>query len=209
MNKPVVIGIAGGTGSGKTTIAEAIQADIRENITVIPQDAYYKSFESLPLEERNQINFDHPSVFDNELLVNHIKSLKQLVPIELPVYDYSTHLRKEETILKKPEKIIIIEGILIFENKELRDEMDIKIFVDTDSDIRILRRIERDMKERGRSLRSVIEQYRKTVRPMHIEFVEPTKRFADIIIPEGGKNHVAIDMVSTKLKNILAKAKPV
>ena len=209
MNKPVVIGIAGGTGSGKTTIAEAIQQDIRENITIIPQDAYYKSFESLPLEERNQINFDHPSVFDNELLVNHLKSLKQLVPIELPVYDYSTHLRKQETILKKPEKIIIIEGILIFENKELRDEMDIKIFVDTDSDIRILRRIERDMKERGRSLRSVIEQYRKTVRPMHIEFVEPTKRFADIIIPEGGKNHVAIDMVSTKLKNILAQAKPV
>ena len=184
MPNPIIIGIAGGTGSGKSTIANAIQADIKDNITVITQDSYYRSFDKLTLAERDKVNFDHPKSFDNELLINHLNMMKNLLPIEMPIYNYETHLKTKETILKKPSKIIILEGILIFENKKLRDLMDIKIFVDTDADIRIIRRIKRDLKERHRSLESVIEQYEKTVRPMHIEFVEPNKRFADVIITE-------------------------
>jgi uridine kinase len=205
MNNPVIIGIAGGSGSGKSTISAAIQADVKEHITMISQDSYYRSFIQLSLEERNKINFDHPNSLDNELLIEHLSALKKSVPIHMPVYDFATHLRTQETILKHPAKIIIVEGILIFENKALRDLMDIKIFVDTDADIRILRRIKRDMQERHRSLESIIEQYENTVRLMHLEFVEPSKRFADIIIPEGGYNKIAIDMVVARIKYIVRK----
>ena len=203
MNRPVVIGIAGGTGSGKTAIASAIEQEIGEHIAIIPQDAYYRSFPDLPYEQRCRINYDHPDAFDTPLLLKHIRSLKNNIPIELPVYDYHEHLRKVQTVSRNPAKIIIVEGILIFENDDIVNELDIRIFVDTDADIRILRRIERDINERGRSLESVISQYRDTVRPMHIQFVEPTKRLADIIIPEGGHNRIGIDMIIAKLKNIL------
>ncbi len=207
MPQPVIIGIAGGTGSGKTTIADAIIKEIQENITIITQDSYYKSFEQVTLEERHKINFDHPRSFDTDLLLDHLKSLKQRVPIRMPLFDYVTHLRKKETILKNPNKIIILEGILIFDQEDIRNMCDIKIFVDTDADIRILRRISRDMKERGRELESIMNQYLNTVRPMHLEFVEPSKRFADIIIPEGGFNKIGIDMIITKIRDILNKKK--
>ncbi len=205
MPNPVIIGIAGGSGSGKSTIADAIQDEVKEHITVISQDSYYRSFINLSLEERDKINFDHPQSLDNDLFIEHLKALKNNVPIEMPIYDFATHLRTKNTISKQPSKIIIAEGILLFENKELRDIMDIKIFVDTDADIRILRRIKRDMQERNRSLESVIEQYETTVRPMHLEFVEPSKRFADVIIPEGGFNRIAIDMVVARIKYIVGK----
>lgn len=203
MPKPVIIGIAGGTGSGKSTIADAIIKEVVDDITIITQDSYYKSFHNLSIEERKKLNFDHPETFDNHLMIKHITSLKNLVPVEMPIYDYTTHLRTNKTIQLKPSKIIIIEGILIFENEELRNLMDIKIFVDTDADIRILRRIKRDMVERKRDLESVIEQYLTTVRPMHIEFVEPSKKYADVILPEGGFNKIGIDMIVSKIKNIL------
>lgn len=203
MPHPVVIGIGGGTGSGKTTIADAIQKEVKDNLTIITQDSYYKSFDNLEFAKREKINYDHPDTFDNDLLVEHLTLLKNLVPIQMPVYDYTIHLRKEETIQMLPSKIIILEGILIFENPKLRELMDIKIFVDTAADIRILRRITRDMTERERSLESVMEQYRTTVRPMHNEFVEPSKRFADVIIPEGGSNRIGIEMIVASIKNII------
>lgn len=203
MPKPVIIGIGGGTGSGKTTIADAIQKEVKDNLTIITQDSYYKSFKNLEFADREKINYDHPDTFDNKLLVEHLKLLKNQVPIQMPVYDYTIHLRKKETIQLMPSKIIILEGILIFENAALRDLMDIKIFVDTAADIRILRRINRDMTERERSLESVMEQYLTTVRPMHLEFVEPSKRFADVIIPEGGSNKIGIEMIVASIKNII------
>lgn len=203
MQTPVVIGIGGPSGSGKSTIADAIQKEVRDHITILTQDSYYKSFEHLSYEERAKINYDHPQAFDNELLISHIQALKQRIPVQIPVYDFATHLRTEETVQLKPSKIIMVEGILIFENKVLRDLMDIKVFVDTDSDIRVLRRIERDMNERGRTLESIMEQYRSTVRPMNIEFVEPSKRYADVIIPEGGYNLIGIDMIIAKIKNVI------
>ncbi len=203
MKKPLIIGIAGGTGSGKTTITGKIIEQFPEQITIINQDSYYRAFNNLPLDERAKINFDHPNSFDWELLLKHLKNLKNNVPVEAPVYDFKKHCRAESRDLKKPAAIVIIEGILIFDNPELRELMDIKIFVDTDSDIRILRRIKRDIEERGRSLPSIIKQYHNTVRPMHIEFVEPTKRFADVIIPEGGHNLIGIDMILTKIKSCL------
>ncbi len=203
MNTPVVIGISGGTGSGKSTITEAIQSEVKDKITIISQDSYYKNFGHLPFEERNKINFDHPNTLDNELLIEHIHQLKKNQIIQMPVYDFKTHSRLERTITKKPTKLIIIEGILIFENVELRNMMDIKIFVDTDADIRILRRIKRDMKERGRDFQSIVDQYHSTVRPMHIEFVEPSKKYAHVIIPEGGKNKIGIDMIVSKIKHIV------
>lgn len=201
--KPVVIGIAGGTGSGKTTVTNAIRKQIADNVTLITQDSYYKNYPDLSYKDRCKINYDHPESFDTELLIKHIESLKNNVPISMPVYDYENHLRTKKTEPKKPSPIIIIEGILIFESPQLRNLMDIRIFVDTDADIRILRRIERDINERGRSLNSVIQQYRTTVQPMHIEFVEPTKRYADLIIPEGGYNTIAIDMIVAKIKSII------
>ncbi len=203
MPTPVIIGLAGGTGSGKSTITDAIRSEVKNQITLIPQDSYYKNFGLLPIEKRNKINYDHPESFDNALLMEHLKLLKKKIPIQKPIYDFKTHSRIDKTTLIKPSKIIIVEGILIFENEQLRDLMDIKIFVDTDADIRILRRIERDIKERGRNLESIIIQYRNTVQPMHIEFVEPSKRYADIIIPEGGANKIGINMIVTKIRNIL------
>lgn len=204
MPDPVIIGIAGGTGSGKSTIADAIIKDVVDDITIITQDAYYKSYIDMSFAERKKINFDHPATFDNDLLIEHIKTLKKRNPIKMPIYDYANHLRTDKTIELLPSKIIIIEGILIFENPKLRNLMDIKIFVDTDADIRILRRIKRDMAERERDLNSVIQQYLITVRPMHIEFVEPSKKYADVIIPEGGYNKIGIDMIVSKIKSILS-----
>ncbi len=203
MNHPIIIGISGGTGSGKSTITDAIRRQVPNPITILPQDSYYKDFSYLSPKERDRLNFDHPQTFDNDFFIEHIKALKNWTSIEMPVYDFKTHQRTNETITKEPTKLIIIEGILIFENPKLRKLMDIKIFVDTDADVRILRRIERDMEERGRTLRSIIEQYRKTVRPMHNEFVEPSKRFANVIIPEGGQNEVGIDMLVAKINQIM------
>lgn len=204
---PIIIGIAGGTGSGKTCVTKAIQESISDHITVIPQDAYYKDFSDLNFEQRNSINYDHPNAIDIALMINHIRALKDSVPVKQPIYDFKTHSRLDEIIKVYPNSIIVIEGILIFENEELRKLLDIKIYVDTDSDIRILRRIERDIAERGRSLDSIIQRYRTMVRPMHIRFVEPTKRFADIIVPEGGHNRIAIDMIISRLKHILVERK--
>lgn len=203
MKTPVIIGISGGTGSGKSTITDAIQKEVEDKITTIPQDSYYKNFGHLPPEERDKINFDHPQTLDNDLLIEHLKELKENRSIDMPVYDFKTHTRIEKTITKHPTKLIIIEGILIFENAALRDMMDIKIFVDTDADIRILRRIQRDINERGRDFRSVVDQYLSTVRPMHIEFVEPSKKYAHVIIPEGGQNKIGIDMIVSKIKHIV------
>lgn len=206
---PIIIGIAGGTGSGKTSVTNAIEASISDHITVIPQDAYYRDFSELSFEQRIDINYDHPNSVDMELLVEHLKSLRNSVPIDQPIYDFKAHKRLKERVKVFPNSIIIVEGILIFNDEELRDLLDIKIYVDTDPDIRILRRIERDMLERGRTLDSIIQRYRTMVRPMHILFVEPTKRFADVIVPEGGHNKIAIDMIISRLKQILIEKKEV
>lgn len=205
MNNSVIIGIAGGSGSGKTTITSKIKETFGNQVSLLMQDNYYKDFISLSIEERSKINFDHPHSFDIKLLIEHIEAFKNNIPIEMPVYDFKNHCRTTQTITIQPNTIMIIEGILIFENKLLRDLMDIKIYVDTDPDIRILRRIQRDMIERGRTLDSIINQYITTVRPMHIEFVEPSKRFADIIVPEGGHNAIALDMITTKIHDICNK----
>ncbi|MCF7912010.1 MAG: uridine kinase [Candidatus Cloacimonetes bacterium] len=202
--KPFVIGIAGGTASGKTSIARQIAKAIKGDITIIKQDNYYHSYPEKTQEERALLNFDHPHAFDTELLIEHLGKLKNNEAVQMPEFDYITHLRSETTNEIKPAKVIILEGILIFENKELRELLDIKIFVDTDADLRILRRVERDLKERERSLVSILSQYRNTVRPMHLEFVEPSKRFADIIIPIGAHNSVAIDMIIRSIKQKLS-----
>ncbi|SEA95497.1 uridine kinase [Thalassobacillus cyri] len=202
--RPVVIGVAGGTGSGKTSVTRSvIQRFADKPLLMIEQDYYYKDQYHLPMEERLKTNYDHPLAFDNDLLIEHLKQLIQEKPIEKPVYDYKMHTRSNESIHVEPREVIIVEGILVLEDERLRDLMDIKVFVDTDADVRIIRRLMRDIKERGRSIDSVIEQYINVVRPMHLQFVEPTKRYADIIIPEGGQNHVAIDLMATKIKTIL------
>ena|SRR5690625_263759 len=204
VSKPIVIGVAGGTGSGKTTVTRSIcQRFSDKTILVIEQDYYYKDQSELSFEERLQTNYDHPLAFDNDLLMNHMKDLIQFNPIEKPVYDYKEHTRSKETIHVEPKQVIILEGILVLEDPRLVDLMDIKVFVDTASDVRIIRRLLRDIKERGRSLDSVIDQYIQSVRPAHLQFVEPSKRLADIIIPEGGQNHVAIDLLATKVAQIL------
>ncbi|HCX03598.1 uridine kinase [Halanaerobium sp.] len=204
MNRPIFIGITGGSGSGKTTIVNKIKTEIpRKSVLVIEQDSYYKDQSELSYEERCKTNYDHPLAFDSDLLVEHLENLSKWEDIQKPTYDYSIHNRKEERELVKPKDIIILEGILIFYDERLRDLLDIKIFVDTDSDIRLVRRIIRDINERGRTIESVLNQYMKTVRPAHEQFIEPTKKFADIIIPEGGENLVAIDIMVTKIKSLI------
>ncbi len=200
----IIIGIAGGTGSGKTTVSSRI-ADVvgSERIVVIPQDMYYRDQSHLPMEERAKINYDHPSAFDTPLLVEHLKTLKSGRPIDRPTYEFVTHTRSNRTVRVEPRDVIIVEGILVLHYPELRELMDIKIYVDTPDDIRFIRRLQRDTRERGRTIESVIEQYLSTVRPMHMEFVEPSKQFADVIIPEGGYNQIAIEMVvSTILRRL-------
>lgn len=199
----IVVGIAGGTGSGKTTITKAIIDEFGNDVTVVTHDNYYKAHHNLSYEERVLLNYDHPDAYDTDMMIRHIRELKAGRPIECPVYDFTIHDRTDETIIIYPTRIIVIEGILVFAYEEMRDLMDIKLFVDADADERILRRITRDVKKRGRSLDSVIKQYLTTVKPMHESFVEPSKRYADIIIPRGGKNHVALDMVIHKLKHHL------
>lgn len=202
--RPVVIGIAGGSGSGKTSVTHAIHDVFKEHsVVVIEQDYYYKDQSHLEFEQRLATNYDHPNAFDTDLLIEDIKSLLNRQAIEKPVYDYALHTRAKETIHIEPQDVIILEGILVLEDERLRDLMDIKLFVDTDSDLRIIRRIVRDINERGRSIDSVVDQYLSVVRPMHNQFIEPTKRYADIIIPEGGQNEVAIDLMVTKIKTIL------
>ncbi|OGO25139.1 MAG: uridine kinase [Chloroflexi bacterium RBG_16_52_11] len=201
---PVVIGIAGGTGSGKTTVANVIVERIgADHIAYLPHDAYYKDLSDLPDNQRIQVNFDHPDSLDTDLFYKHIQLLKNNQPIDLPVYDFKTHSRTEQTHRITPQPVILVEGILIFIEAELRKLFDIKIFVDTDPDIRFIRRLQRDITERGRTTESVIQQYLTTVRPMHLEFVEPSKRYADVIIPEGGLNTVAMDMVVARLEALL------
>jgi len=200
----MIIGICGGTGSGKTTVARRILENVSDEYVVfLQQDSYYRNLGDMPLELRHQINFDHPDAFDNDLFINHVKALRAGEAIEMPVYDFSRHLRKNETIRIEPEPILIIEGILIFVDAALRELMDIKIFVDTADDLRFIRRLQRDVQERGRTVESVIKQYLDTVRPMHEQFVEPSKRFADVIIPEGGYNEVGIDLISGKIRTQL------
>ena len=201
---PLVIGIAGGSGSGKTTLAELILAHIgAEKISFLPHDAYYRNQDHLAYQERVKVNYDHPDSLETSLLVAHIQALRAGQVIELPVYDFTIHSRKKETISVQPRSIILVEGILILYEKVLRDLFDVKIFVDADADIRFIRRLNRDITERGRSMESVITQYQSTVRPMHLEFVESSKRYADIIIPEGGRNSVALEMVIARLEGLL------
>ena len=203
--KPVVIGITGGSGSGKTSVTKKIHEVFEgHSVVVIEQDDYYKDQSHLVFEERLQTNYDHPLAFDTDLLIEHIEQLINRQGIEKPTYDYTLHTRSEETVFVDSQDVIILEGILVLEDERLRDLMDIKLFVDTDSDIRIIRRIQRDIHDRGRTVDSVIEQYLSVVRPMHNQFIEPTKKYANIIIPEGGENAVAVDLMVTKIKTILA-----
>lgn len=204
MSRPIIIGIAGGTGSGKSTVAQEIYRSLPAgSISMIEQDSYYKDQSDLTYEERINTNYDHPDAFDTKLLVKHLRMLLNGEAIEKPMYDFEVHNRKIETVRIEPKEIIILEGIMILVEAEIRKMMDIKLFVDTDADVRIIRRIKRDIKERGRTIDSVIEQYTNVVRPMHLEFVEPTKRYADIIIPEGGYNKVAVDIMIAKVKEIV------
>ena len=207
MDKVIVIGIAGGTGSGKSTMIRKIKEEFSDEITILSHDFYYKQHNDIPFEERKKLNYDHPNAFDTDLMINHIKALKEWRSIERPVYDFTIHNRVDETVTVKPAKVIIVEGILIFENKELLDMFDIKAFIDTDADVRIIRRILRDVMERGRTLDSVVNQYLTTVKLMHEQFVEPSKKNADIIIPEGGYNVVALEMLNERIHDHLSKKK--
>lgn len=201
---PLVIGIAGGSGSGKTTVAQEILQRVGpERIAFLQHDSYYKNLSGLPPAQRVEINFDHPHSLETDLLIQHIASLRDGKPVEVPIYDFSTHSRTSQTFTVQPRRVILAEGILIFTEATLRDMFDVKIFVDTDSDIRFIRRLERDISERGRTTESVVKQYQTTVRPMHLEFVEPSKRYADVIIPEGGYNTAALDMVTARVEELL------
>lgn len=205
--KPITIGVAGGTGSGKTTVALKILERVGfDRVAYLPHDAYYRDASHLPPAERAQLNFDHPDSLDNDLLISHLKGLQAGRSVEIPVYDFKTHSRLSETRHVDPQPVIMVEGILIFADKRLRDLMDMKIYVDTDADLRFIRRLQRDIEERGRAPMSVINQYLHTVRPMHLEFVEPSKRYADVIIPEGGHNEVAIEMVAARLRALAESA---
>ena len=206
MASSLTIGICGGTGSGKTTITDRIISALSpESVLVIQQDHYYRDLPHLPLEERAKQNFDHPDSMDTPLLVEHLAALRQGRAVDRPTYDFTQHRRQEKTVRLEPRPAIILEGILIFENAALRELLDIKIFVDTDADLRFARRLRRDIRERGRTVESVIEQYLNTVRPMHMEFVEPSKRYADVIIPEGGYNEVGIDLVIQKIRSLVPR----
>ena len=201
---PLVIGIAGGSGSGKTTVAQEILQRVGPSrIAFLQHDSYYKDLSGLPPAQRAAVNFDHPNSLETELLTHHIACLRDNQPVEVPVYDFSTHSRTTQTFTVQPRRVILVEGILIFTEAALRDMFDVKIFVDTDSDLRFIRRLERDIAERGRTTESVIKQYQLTVRPMHMEFVEPSKRYADVIIPEGGHNTAALDMVVARVEALL------
>lgn len=201
---PVIIGLAGGTGSGKTTVANAILKKVgAERISVVPHDAYYRNLTQLPRAQRDIVNFDHPDSLDTDLLIQHIRQLKAGQLIELPVYDFTIHSRTADTRRIEPRQVIIVEGILIFAELPLRELFDVKIYVDTDADLRFIRRLQRDVAERGRTPDSVVHQYLSTVRPMHLEFVEPSKRYADVIIPEGGLNEVAIEMLAARIEDLL------
>jgi uridine kinase len=203
----MIIGLSGGTGSGKTTVAHKIIHSVGEdNVVYLQQDSYYRNLGDMPIDLRHKVNYDHPDAFDTELMINHLAALRAGESIAQPIYDYATHSRKAETIHVEPRAVIIIEGLLVFVNSKLRGLMDLKIFVDTDADIRFIRRLDRDVHERGRTVESIITQYTTTVRPMHLQFVEPSKRYADIIIPEGGHNDVGIDLITGKIKSILASA---
>lgn len=201
---PVLIGVAGGSGSGKTTVSQTILDQVgRDRIAYIQHDAYYRDRGHLPLAERGHVNYDHPDSLETDLLVEHLKELRARQAIAAPLYDFARHVRKTETRHVEPQPIILVEGILIFVDRALREMFDIKIFVDTDADLRFLRRLQRDITERGRTMESVINQYLTTVRPMHLEFVEPSKRYADLIIPEGGFNQIAIDFVVARINAML------
>ena len=205
MSNIIVIGIAGGSGSGKTTLMKNLIARFQDDVTVLSHDNYYRPYDELTIEERRKVNYDHPDAFDTEMMNEHLKQLKAGKPIHCPIYDYTTYSRSEETTLVEPRKVILVEGILIFENKALRDLMDIKIFVDTDADVRILRRILRDVKERDRSLDSVISQYLTTVKPMHEQFVQPSRQYADIVVLDGGYNLVALDMITERIRSHITR----
>jgi uridine kinase len=204
MARRILIGIAGGSGSGKTLVSRTIVRDLgTDRVVVIDQDSYYKNLEDIPFRDRDARNFDHPDAFDNELLKHHVRDLLEGRTIEQPVYDYTEHRRQRETRSVGEHLVIVLEGILIYVDPELRGLMDIKLFIDADPDVRFIRRLRRDLTERGRSVDSVIRQYEESVRPMHLQFVEPTKRYADLIIPEGGHNQVAIDLLKTKIRELL------
>ena len=203
MKDVIVIGIAGGTGSGKSTLVKKIKEEFHDRTTIMSHDFYYKQHNDITFEQRKKLNYDHPESFDTDLMIEHIRELASGREIQRPVYDFTIHNRVDDTVTVKPAKVIIVEVILIFENKELRDMFDIKLFIDTDADVRIIRRILRDVSERGRTLESVVNQYLTTVKPMHEQFVEPYKKYADIIIPEGGHNQVAIEMVNHRIHSLL------
>ena len=205
-NKILVIGIAGGTGSGKTTLMKNLIAEFSDVVTVLSHDNYYKRHDELTYEERCQLNYDEPDALETDLMAQHLDLLRQGQAIDCPVYDFTVHNRSDETVHIVPKKVIIVEGILIFENEELRNLMDIRIFVDTDADIRLCRRIKRDVNKRGRSLESVLLQYQQTVKPMHEKYVEPSKKYANIVVPEGGKNLVALDMIMGRIQRHLKEA---
>lgn len=204
MEKPVIIGIAGGSGSGKTTVSSEVYKAIgKDKIVFLRHDSYYKDQSEKPLEERVKTNYDHPDSLDTELLIRHLNDLMSGKKVYMPIYDFAMHTRTKETETVVPKPVIVVEGILIFADKKLRELFDVKIFVDTDSDVRFIRRLKRDIAERGRSVESVCDQYMQTVRPMHLEFVEPSKRYADVIIPEGGFNKVALNMVTSRIRALL------
>lgn len=199
----LVIGIAGGTGSGKTTLMQRLVERFGSDVTVLSHDNYYRRRDDMPFEERCKVNYDEPAALETDLMARHLDALRHGQTIDCPVYDFAMHNRSGETVRIEPKRVIIVEGILIFENKQLRDLMDIKIFVDTDADVRLCRRIRRDVRERGRTLESVIEQYQTTVKPMHEKYVEPSKRYAHIVVPEGGKNTVALEMIEGRIRRHL------
>ena len=203
MNDILVIGIAGGTGSGKTTLMDNLVKRFGDDVTVLSHDNYYRRRDDMTMEERQNVNYDEPAALETDLMVKHLDKLRHGEAIECPVYDFTQHNRSDKTITIVPKRVIIVEGILIFENRELRDLMDIRIFVDTDADVRLCRRIARDVGERGRTLQSVLDQYQTTVKPMHEKYVEPSKKYANLVVPEGGRNYVALDMILTRIERHL------